>query len=211
MDDQMAYDDDDVEGESGASGPRYYTSTPTKIYERSQRWASHRNKAVEREQDKHRDDDLSDCTFHPSLQRAGVADVYEPASPSFYQHVQRQQGARRERQEAAGRSQLDTSKWTARPTEVQEFSFGKGTSRGIASLRKPMTSVVSWDAPRSQTPPTAARRTPGAAAADELHELRQGQVQHEHEVAKLNGTITALRRELDAAKAKIRQLALSAA
>jgi hypothetical protein len=197
--------------------PRYYTTTPTKIYDRSQRWVSHRNKAIQREVSKHADDDLDGCTFHPSIDRAAVSESADPTSPSFFMHVQRQHAARRDRDEAQRRTKLDTSRWTGRPTAVKEFSFGKGSEGGIAALKKPITSTVSWDSVPTPREAMSARghaprqtRADGFADdAEELMALREGRLQHEHEVAKLNGTITSLRRELDVAKGKIRQLALT--
>eukprot|EP00672_Neobodo_designis_P020135 CAMPEP_0174833760 /NCGR_PEP_ID=MMETSP1114-20130205/4428_1 /TAXON_ID=312471 /ORGANISM="Neobodo designis, Strain CCAP 1951/1" /LENGTH=383 /DNA_ID=CAMNT_0016067653 /DNA_START=75 /DNA_END=1226 /DNA_ORIENTATION=+ len=265
----------------------YVVDSPTSVFDRSQRWASQRNKAVAKQRAEKNELETSECTFRPTRQgaltpsragrngsnaapisaarsRSGAGESPRVDAASYYQHIQRQEGARRDREDQQRKVAVDTTQWRNRTTTPREFQFGQRQGH-IASLRKPCAGLtprtveavmqehrdggreepeaddinISDDENDAQPqqraaagrfqPRTARQSTPAgpsqadtgdasarAAAADadivkltkELMLMRAKSERQEEEIARLGGTVVSLKRELDAAKGKLRHYAL---
>lgn len=132
------------------SSSRYYTQTPTKVFERAKRWATQRDQQIRRQAEEKASAELVECTFRPRRESTSVRDGTRSASAeplagtphakaSFLQHVQRNKAARRDRMEREKKAAPDGSSWTGAPTRPREFSFNnRDRATGIASLRKPV-------------------------------------------------------------------------
>lgn len=171
-------------------------------------------------------------------------------APSVFLHIQRQQDARKAKEEGESKLTIDTSHWVPKLTVPQEFHFGR-TDQPIRALRKPMLQMVrlhsddtdnNGSRPGSVSPGRRARggfksppkRSGSAALVDgdgndeaaiearkaEQHRKfvaaqnqaaqQKTQIQQQSdEIAKLNGMIQSLKMESEAAKAKVREMALA--
>jgi hypothetical protein len=283
----------------------YVIDSPTGVFDRAQRWAAQRDRAVAKQMEEKQALEVAGCTFHPlrpatpSKAVNKSATAAPPDAPpsgrtprvdtsSYYHHIQRQEGARRDRTEAQKRVDVDISQWQPRSTVPREFQFGQRNGH-IASLRKPCVGG-SWDESggsgqqqqddedidldddfspehtgatpppaahesqpqtarqaRAKTPPAAVRAAAAPAAAHNSRGIRMPSAhdsapppqpgadaaalekantdiialtrdvmflksrheQQNEEIARLGGTIVSLKRELDAAKSKLRQFALA--
>lgn len=193
----------------------YIVLQPSAVFDRTTRWASQRDRALQRSRYERGSRELDECTFHPSVSGQSPTLSATPplkVSPSIHQHIQRHECARQGKEEL--RRRADSSNvsrgWTRRVTVPQEFSFAHSPER-IAALRKPVfpsTATVARENPREFLPEPApvANQLP---ANSQLLEAKKKISSQEMEISRLHGCMASLRRELDVAKSKVRQFALS--
>jgi hypothetical protein len=213
-----------------SDGGRYFTPDPARLFERTTRWAANRDRAIVRSLEEREGRALDGCTFRPMTHHTDRTFAREASSmsseplkdtSSIQQHVQRQECARRGRDELQRRGNVDTSAWSPRTTVPKAFNLGRRSDRPISALRKPVAAAFGVESTEGDEaaasaapcsggdPPFFARSHDSSSTAEREGPLHSRIAQQEMEIAKLNGTIASLRRELDVAKAKVRQLALA--
>lgn len=152
---QIAAEDRVLQQHLSEVGKYFTQESPDYMYERSKWWADSRKQAVDRQRQAVQDRESEQCTFRPNTDRVrGASQNHVSAARSrtpnrgsgeavevahMDHHIQRQNDARRLREEAVRKVEgPDIQHWKHRTTKPVEFKFGKRV-QAISSLKQPVT------------------------------------------------------------------------